>query len=64
MLRRTDAFLIASMSAAIASSISLFGLLLASMGIYSTVSYDVVLRTREVGHPDGDRRSEAPRPGA
>ena len=49
MLRRTDAFLIASMSAAIASSISLFGLLLASMGIYSTVSYDVVLRTREVG---------------
>ncbi len=49
MLRRTDAFLIASMSAAIASSISLFGLLLASMGIYSTVSYDVVLRTREIG---------------
>jgi predicted permease len=49
MLRRTDAFLAASMSAAIASSISLFGLLLASMGIYSTVSYDVVLRTREVG---------------
>jgi predicted permease len=49
MLRRSDAFLIASMSAAIASSISLFGLLLASMGIYSTVSYDVVLRTREVG---------------
>ena len=49
MLRRTDAFLITSMSAAIASSISLFGLLLASMGIYSTVSYDVVLRTREVG---------------
>ncbi|MPZ18273.1 MAG: FtsX-like permease family protein [Luteitalea sp.] len=49
MLRRTDAFLIASMSAAIASSISLFGLLLASMGIYSTVSYDVVLRAREVG---------------
>jgi predicted permease len=49
MLRRTDAFLAASLSAAIASSISLFGLLLASMGIYSTVSYDVVLRTREVG---------------
>jgi len=49
MLRRTDAFLIASTSAAIASSISLFGLLLASMGIYGTVSYDVVLRTREVG---------------
>jgi len=49
MLRQTDAFLIASISAAIASSISLFGLLLASMGIYSTVSYIVVLRTREVG---------------
>jgi predicted permease len=49
MLRRTDAFLIASTSAAIASSIGLLGLLLASMGIYSTVSYDVVLRTRELG---------------
>jgi putative ABC transport system permease protein len=49
MLRQTDAFLIASISAVIASSISLFGLLLASMGIYSTVSYIVVLRTREVG---------------
>jgi predicted permease len=49
MLRGTDAFLIASMSAAIASSIGLCGLLLASMGIYSAVSYDVVLRTREVG---------------
>jgi predicted permease len=49
MLRRTDAFLAASISAAIASTISLFGILLASMGIYSTVSYDVVLRTREVG---------------
>jgi predicted permease len=49
MLRRTDAFLAASFSAAIASSIGLCGLLLASMGIYSTVSYDVVLRTREVG---------------
>lgn len=49
MLRRTDAFLAASTSAAIASSIGLLGLLLASMGIYSTVSYDVVLRTRELG---------------
>jgi macrolide transport system ATP-binding/permease protein len=49
MLRQTDAFLIASLSAAIASTISLFGLLLASMGIYSTVSYVVVLRTHEVG---------------
>jgi predicted permease len=49
MLHQTDAFLIDGMSAAIASAISLFGLLLASMGIYSTVSYIVVLRTREVG---------------
>jgi putative ABC transport system permease protein len=49
MLRRSQAFLAASFSAAIASSIGLFGLLLASMGIYGTVSYDVVLRTREVG---------------
>jgi predicted permease len=49
MLRRTDAFLAASLSAAIASTISLFGLLLASMGLYSTVSYMVVLRTHEVG---------------
>jgi putative ABC transport system permease protein len=49
MLRQTDAFLVASISAVIASSISLFGLLLASIGIYSTVSYIVVLRTREVG---------------
>jgi len=49
MLRRTVAFLAASFSAAIASTIGLCGLLLASMGIYSAVSYDVVLRTREVG---------------
>ena len=49
LLRQTDAFLIDSLSAAIASTISLFGLVLASMGIYSTVSYMVVLRTREVG---------------
>jgi putative ABC transport system permease protein len=49
MLRRTQAFLAASFSAAIASAIGLCGLLLASMGIYSAVSYDVVLRTREVG---------------
>lgn len=49
MLRQTQAFLAASFSAAIASSIGLCGLLLASLGIYSAVSYDVVLRTREVG---------------
>jgi predicted permease len=49
MLHRTTTFLGASLSAAIASSIGLCGLFLATMGIYSTVSYDVVLRTREVG---------------
>jgi predicted permease len=49
MLRQTDSFLIDATSAAIASTISIFGLLLASMGIYGTVSYIVVLRTREVG---------------
>jgi predicted permease len=49
MQHQSDAFLAASLSAAIASTISFFGLLLASMGIYSTVSYLVVLRTREVG---------------
>ncbi len=49
MLHQTEAFLANSLSAAIASAISLFGLLLASMGIYSTVSFIVVLRTREAG---------------
>jgi predicted permease len=36
-------------AAAIASPVGLIGLLLAAMGIYGTVSYIVVLRTREVG---------------
>lgn len=49
MLRQTSTFLAASLSAAIASTISLFGLVLALMGIYSTVSYVVVLRTQEIG---------------
>ena len=49
MLRQTDVFLVATTAAAIASTIGLFGLLLASLGIYSAVSYDVVLRTRELG---------------
>jgi predicted permease len=49
MLRTTESFFASSISAVIASSIGLLGLLLASMGIYSTVSYLVVLRTREVG---------------
>jgi predicted permease len=49
MLRQTESFIASSLSAAIASSVGLLGLLLASMGIYGTVSYAVVLRTREVG---------------
>lgn len=49
MLRQTESFLAASMCASIAITIGLFGLVLASMGIYGTVSYVVVLRTREVG---------------
>jgi predicted permease len=49
MLRQTESFLASSISATIASSIGMLGLLLASMGIFGTVSYIVVLRTREVG---------------
>lgn len=49
MLRRSPTFLGSSFSAVIASSLGLLGLLLASMGIYGTVGYIVLLRTREVG---------------
>jgi predicted permease len=49
MLRQTESFIASSISATIASSIGMLGLLLASMGIFGTVSYIVVLRTREVG---------------
>jgi putative ABC transport system permease protein len=49
MLRQSEIFFAASFSAAIAGTIGLLGLVLAVMGIYSTVSYLVVLRTREVG---------------
>ncbi len=49
MLRQTEAFVASSLSAAVASAVGMLGLLLASMGIYGTVSYIVVLRTREVG---------------
>jgi predicted permease len=48
-LRHTATFFLPSFAAAIASPVGLIGLLLASMGIYGTVSYIVVLRTREVG---------------
>ena len=49
MLRQTAPFIGSSLAAAVASTVGLFGLLLALMGIYGTVSYIVVLRTREVG---------------
>jgi predicted permease len=47
--RVTPTFSIPGTAAAIAIPVGLIGLLLASMGIYGTVSYAVVLRTREVG---------------
>jgi predicted permease len=49
MLRRSPSFVISSLAAAVASTVGLLGLLLALMGIYGTVSYIVLLRTREVG---------------
>jgi predicted permease len=49
MLKQAPAFTIAAISAAVASMIGLLGLVLATMGIYGTVSYIVVCRTREVG---------------
>lgn len=49
MLHTTERFFIFAIAAAIASIVGILGLLLASMGIFGTVSYIVVLRTREVG---------------
>jgi predicted lysophospholipase L1 biosynthesis ABC-type transport system permease subunit len=49
MLRQSPPFIVLSLAAAVASTVGLLGLLLALMGIYGTVSYIVVLRTREVG---------------
>lgn len=49
MLRQSPSFIASSLTAGIASTVGLLGLLLASMGIYGTVSYIVALRTREVG---------------
>jgi hypothetical protein len=49
LLRSTAAFFLPSFAAAIASPVGLIGLLLAAVGIYGTVSYIVVRRTREVG---------------
>jgi predicted permease len=49
MLRQTPPFLGTAFAAAVATTVSLFGLVLAAMGIWGTVSYIVVLRTREIG---------------
>lgn len=49
LLRSTPPFAASSLAALIAGTVGLLGLVLAAMGIYGTVSYMVVLRTREVG---------------
>lgn len=49
MLRQTPPFIGSTLAAAVASGTGLLGLILVSIGIYGTVSYIVLLRTREVG---------------
>ncbi|WP_321475114.1 ABC transporter permease [uncultured Paludibaculum sp.] len=49
MQRQSAPFVVAALTALVASAIGLVALLLALLGIWSTVSYIVVLRTREVG---------------
>jgi ABC-type antimicrobial peptide transport system permease subunit len=49
LLRGTPPFAVSRMGAIFTSIVGLLGLFLASMGIYGTVSYVVLLRTREVG---------------
>jgi putative ABC transport system permease protein len=49
LLHQTPPFLISRLAAIVASLVGLVGLILASAGIFGTVSYIVVLRTREVG---------------
>ena len=49
LLHQTPPFLVSGLAASVASVVGILGLILASMGIFGTVSYIVVLRTREVG---------------
>jgi predicted permease len=48
-LRQGGPFIISTLSAMVASTVGLIGLLLAVMGIHGTVSYIVARRTREIG---------------
>jgi macrolide transport system ATP-binding/permease protein len=49
MRRQAPVFVISSISSGVALTLGSLGLLLALIGIYGTVSYIVVLRTKEVG---------------
>jgi macrolide transport system ATP-binding/permease protein len=49
MLRRSPSFIISTLAAVVATTVGLLGLLLALTGMYGTVSYIVLLRTREIG---------------
>ena len=49
LLKQTPPFLVSGLVALIAGTVGVLGLVLSAMGIYGTLSYIVVLRTREVG---------------